>query len=65
LRLTLQVVQLASMDNHVLKNNLFTLIKDATRPADFINCTLPTLSANKSTNIDEIVRLFKEMKYYE
>lgn len=65
LRLQMQVVQLASMDNHVLKNNLFRLIKDATRPADFINCSLQVLSGINSTRTDEIKALFKAMKYYE
>ncbi|WP_223508171.1 MULTISPECIES: DUF262 domain-containing protein [unclassified Pseudomonas] len=65
LRLQMQVVQLASMDNHVLKNNLFRLIKVATRPADFINCSLPVLSSNNSTKTGEIEALFREMKYYE
>ncbi|MBD8187465.1 DUF262 domain-containing protein [Pseudomonas viridiflava] len=65
LRLQMQVVQLASMDNHVLKNNLFRLIKDATRPADFINCSLRVLSGINSTRTDEIKALFRDMKYYE
>lgn len=65
LRLKMQVVQLASMDNHVLENNLFRLIKEATRPADFINCTLAALSGTKSTKTVEIEALFKAMKYYE
>ena len=65
LRLKMQVVQLASMDNHVLENNLFRLIKDATHPADFINCSLPVLSGQKSTRTGEIEALFKAMKYYE
>lgn len=65
LRLKMQVVQLASMDNHVLENNLFRLIKEATRPADFINCSLAVLSGKKSTKTSEIEALFKAMKYYE
>lgn len=65
LRLQMQVVQLASMDNHVLDNNLFRLIKEATRPADFINCSLPVLSSKKSTKTGAIEVLFREMKYYE
>ena len=65
LRLKMQVVQLASMDNHVLENNLFRLIKDATRPADFINCSLAVLIGTKSTRTGEIEALFKAMKYYE
>lgn len=65
LRLKMQVVQLASMDNHVLENNLFKFIKEATRPADFFNCSLPAFSGKKSTRTDEIEALFKAMKYYE
>ncbi|TPV58688.1 DUF262 domain-containing protein [Pseudomonas fluorescens] len=65
LRLKMQVVQLASMDNHVLENNLFRLIKDATRPADFINRSLAVISGTKSTRTGEIEALFKAMKYYE
>lgn len=65
LRLTMQVVQLASMDNHVLENNLFRLIKEATRPGDFINCNLPVIRGNRSTKTGEIEKLFRDMKYYE
>lgn len=65
LRLQMQVVQLASMDNYVLDNNLFSLIKDATHPADFLNCVLPVVNGNKSTKTGELAELFKEMKYYE
>jgi uncharacterized protein with ParB-like and HNH nuclease domain len=66
LRLSMQVVQLASMDNHVLENNnLFRVIKDSTRPSDFINCDLPVLSGNRSTKTEEIEALFKDMRYYE
>jgi len=65
LRLKMQVVQLASMDNHVLVQNLFTLIKEATRPGDFINCSLPVLAEKKSTKTDEIEKLFRDMRYYE
>jgi hypothetical protein len=64
LRLQMQVVQLASMDNHVLDNNLFRQIKEATRPADFINYSLPVLAGKKSTKTEEIEALFKEMRYY-
>lgn len=65
LRLKMQVVQLASMDNHVLENNLFRLIKEATLPSDFINCSLPVLAVNRSTQTKEIEMLFREMRYYE
>lgn len=65
LRLKMQVVQLASMDNYVLENNLFKLIKDAIRPGDFINCTLPALLEKRSTKTEELENLFREMRYYE
>lgn len=65
LRIEMQVVQLASMDNHVLENNLFRLIKDATRPSEFINCSLRGVTVKKSTKTEEIEALFREMKYYE
>jgi hypothetical protein len=65
LRLTMQVVQLASMDNHVLDNNLFRLVKEATRPSDFINCSLPVLAEKRSSKTEEIEKLFQEMRYYE
>jgi hypothetical protein len=65
LRLQMQVLPLASMDNYVLANNLFSRIKEAIRPADFINCSLPVLTGKKSTKTEQIEALFKEMKYYE
>lgn len=65
LRLKMQVVQLASMDNHALEHNLFRLIKEATRPGDFINCSLPVLEVKRSTKTEEIEKLFRDMRYYE
>lgn len=64
LRLKMQVVQLASMDNHVLKNNnLFQLIKESTRPSDFINCSLQAIDKNNSSKTEAIEALFKKMSY--
>lgn len=63
LRLKMQVVQLASMDNHVLNQNLFRLIKEATRPDEFINCSLLALTETKSTKTTEIENLFRDMRY--
>lgn len=65
LRLKMTAVQLATMDKHVLDNNLFRLIKEATRPSDFTNYVLPALNDIKSTKTDEIKKLFKAMNYYE
>lgn len=67
LRLKMQVVQLASIDNYVLENNLFKIIKEAIHPVDFINYTLTGLKKKdkRSTKTEELEKLFREMKYYE
>lgn len=67
LRLKMQAIQIATMDNHVLDNNLFKLIKDATHPNDFISCSLVTLKASEmnGTKVDGIKKLFEEMQYCE
>lgn len=65
LRLQMQVLQLASMDNYVLESNLFKHLKDATRPSDFLRCSLPVVTKNRSRKTKKIENLFKEMRYYE
>ncbi|MEM6249700.1 DUF262 domain-containing protein [Shewanella vaxholmensis] len=73
LRIKQQVLQLATMDNHVLANNLFRTIKDATKPADVLTISLNTLTnADNKNNLrkgsfatDPLVKLFKGMNYYE
>ena len=73
-RIRQQVVQLATMDNHVLNNNLFRVIRDARLPDDVLSWPQPTLKAADNGNNsrkagsdakDELVILFREMKYYE
>ncbi|HCE2174355.1 TPA: DUF262 domain-containing protein [Vibrio parahaemolyticus] len=66
-RLRQQVVQLATMDNHVLENNLFTRIKEAIQPSDVLSLPLSTMkeSEKKSTKTEAIEKLFREMSYYE
>uniref|UniRef100_A4SCA1 Uncharacterized protein n=1 Tax=Chlorobium phaeovibrioides (strain DSM 265 / 1930) TaxID=290318 RepID=A4SCA1_CHLPM len=65
LRLQMQVVQLASMDNHVLENNLFKRLKDATDPREFLDISLPAVTENRSKKTKDIERLFKGMGYYD
>lgn len=73
LRIKQQVVQLASIDNHVLSHNIFRTIKDATIPLDVLSITLATLTNadNKNNALkgnytkDPLVKLFKGMNYYE
>lgn len=61
LRLQMQVVpQLASMNGCVLENNLFRLIKDATRPSDFSKHDLPVVSGKQSTKTGGDAALFRE-----
>lgn len=68
LRLSMQVVQLATVDNYVLENNLFKKIQGAITPADFfadINPPIIKDSELNGTKVEEIKKLFKDMKFYE
>lgn len=65
LRLKMQVLQLASMDNYVLETNMFLLMKEATQPRDFLSYEFPVISESKASRVVEITRLFEEMRYYE
>lgn len=73
LRVKQQVVQLATMDKYVLEQNIFIRIKNSTLPADVLSIPLRTLTIedNKNNsrmgnaNKDALVKLFKEMNYYE
>ncbi|WP_273960867.1 DUF262 domain-containing protein [Enterobacter kobei] len=72
-RIRQQVVQLATMDKYVLENNLFRVIKEARVPGDVLSMQLLTVRASENYNNrrkgnyeqDELVKLFKEMNYYE
>jgi len=63
LRLKMKAVQLATIDNHVLENNLFRVIKDAIRPEDFLCYIPPEIGKVNSSKTDKIEALFREMKY--
>lgn len=65
LRLKMQVLQLASMDNYVLANNLFRRLKGSTHPYDFLKYSLPVVSQVNSRKTEAVVKLFKNMRYYE
>lgn len=66
-RLRQQVVQLATIDNYVLQNNVFSLIKHAVTPNELLVWSLESITVSESRNKkgDELITLFKEMKYYE
>lgn len=66
-RLQMQVVGIERMDKHALTHNVFERIKQAVQPSDVLNWPLATLKAThcNGTKLDEITKLFKDMKYYE
>lgn len=66
-RIRQQVVQLATIDNYALQNNIFSLIKHAVIPNELLVWPLETItvSENRNKKGDELITLFKEMKYYE
>ncbi|WP_107949527.1 DUF262 domain-containing protein [Shewanella baltica] len=66
-RLQMQVVQLATMDNHALENNVFERIKQAVKPSDVLSWPLSTVKSTdvKGTRVDEIKTLFLRLGYYE
>ena len=66
LRLQMQAVQIASIDNYALQNKkIFKRIREATCPTDIVNLKLDNLNTNKSTKTEKIVSLFNKMKYYD
>jgi hypothetical protein len=67
LRLTRFSVKLASMDNHVVRdNNLFRELHSAITPSDFTRCQLPKLEEiGNASKVEEIVEIFEDMRYYE
>lgn len=66
LRLRMQVLQLASMDNYVVQeNNLFLLLKEATHPADFLMIELPLINNINASKVESISKLFEVMGYRE
>jgi hypothetical protein len=72
-RIKQQVVQLATMDNYVLAINLFSVIKEATVPNDMLSVPLASVKhadnknnrPSESAYEDPLVKLFKDMNYYE
>lgn len=62
-RLQMESVQIATVDNYVLENNLFWALGEAITPADFINRNLPVVERIRSSNTGDIEELFKDMRY--
>ncbi|WP_019933749.1 DUF262 domain-containing protein [Oceanimonas smirnovii] len=63
LRLNMQTVKLASMDNHVLKYNLFRELRDATHPQRFLQYSLPVVEKVNSSKTSDVDTLFRKMGY--
>jgi hypothetical protein len=65
IRLRMQVVQLATVDNYVLSTETFQRIKEAMDPRDFLRLPLPVIGGNQSSKTESIYQLFKDMGYHE
>lgn len=63
LRLQLQAVQIASMDNHALQNNIFKTINEALHPSEVMNFSINSIDKNNSTKTEAIFDLFKTLHY--
>lgn len=65
IRMRMQMVQLATVDNYVLSTKMFPKVKEATSPREFLQVPLPMIGENKSRKTETIYELFKEMGYHE
>lgn len=63
LRLDLHAVQLASMDNFAIENNIFRVMKESLHPKKIMNYELQIVEKNNSTKTTEIEQLFKRANY--
>lgn len=62
-RLELQSVQLASVDNYARDSKMFYLIKESITHKEIINLQLPIVKEIKATKIDELKNKFEELHY--
>ncbi len=68
LRLKSYAVQLASIDNYALGTEgiaMFKRIREALHPTDILNIALSPLKEIAATKMDEIIKLFRELNYYD
>ena len=63
LRMKLQAVQIASMDNHALEDNIFKAIRESLEPKRIMNYNVKTIERNDSTKTEMIYEHFKRLKY--
>lgn len=66
-RLHMKVIQLATMDNYALDNNVFERIKQAVKPSDLLSWSLSTVKNADvlGTKVEAIEALFIRLGYYE
>lgn len=66
IRLKYQNLQFASVDNYVVDEmNIFKLISDAITPAPVINLYIENIEQPRARKVNEIIKLFKKLNYYE
>jgi hypothetical protein len=64
LRLEKKAIQIATVNYHILENNMFKHIRESTHPEDFLNLPFSRIRSNNLfTNAQEITVLFEEMGY--
>ena len=64
-RIRHHVVQLATMDNYVLGNNMFARIRNLTSPHDVLLISLKVIQPSESkSNSEALVKIFKDMNYH-
>ncbi|WP_158978013.1 DUF262 domain-containing protein [Cellulophaga sp. L1A9] len=64
LRLKLQAVQLASVDNHAREwNSVFSIIREATQPNEVYQMYLESIDAIKSKKTKDVLDMFKSLNY--
>ena len=73
LRLQMEAVQIATVDNHALgkkydvvlgNKDIFKLLRDAIHPSEFLNLKMENLSGSPKREIADIITLFNELGYY-
>lgn len=63
LRMQLQAVHIASIDNYALETDFFNFIREALHPVNVVNFPTISIEKNNSTKTDEIFQLFKDLNY--
>ncbi|MBY0241994.1 MAG: DUF262 domain-containing protein [Burkholderiaceae bacterium] len=62
-RLQMEVLQVATVDNYVLEHNWFKALSDAIAPDDFLHRHQPVVERVRSTKTEKIVEIFQDMRY--